>query len=108
MDMRAIQTSLEAWAVDHGAYPKVATMAELRDLAQPLYIARMPLTDAWGTEFRYVVSADGQSYRLVSAGSDRAFDESSWEKPGFLSDSREDTVLSSGGAAASREWVIQE
>jgi hypothetical protein len=108
MDMRAIQTAIEAWAVDHGVYPKAATMAELRDLVQPLYIARTPLTDAWGTEFRYVVSSDGQSDRLVSAGSDRVFDESSWSASGFLSDSKQDAVLSSEGAAGSREWVIQE
>jgi hypothetical protein len=108
MDMRAIQTTIEAYAIDHATYPMAKTMSELRDLVQPTYIATTPMTDAWGTEFRYVVSADGSSYRLVSAGSDRVFDEESWSAPGFLSDSKQDTVLSSDGAAGSREWVIQE
>ena len=108
MDMRAIQTAIEAYAVDHATYPMAKTMAELRDLVQPIYVARTPMTDAWDTEFRYIVSADGKSYRLVSAGSDRVFDESSWGRPGFLSDSKEDTVLSSEGGAGSRGWVIQE
>ena len=106
--MRGIQTAVEAYAVDHHAYPMAKTMDELRALVQPNYIANTPMTDAWGTPFRYVVSADGQTYRLVSAGSDKAFEEKSWSSPLFLSDSEGDAVLTSEGWGTYREWVIQE
>lgn len=106
--MRGIQTAVEAYAVDHHAYPKAKTMGDLQALVQPNYIANTPMTDAWGTPFRYLVSADGQTYRLVSAGSDKAFEEKSWSSPLFLSDSEGDAVLTSEGWGTYREWVIQE
>jgi Type II secretion system (T2SS), protein G len=108
LDMRAIQTAIEAYGVDHPTYPIAKTMEELRALVQPTYIASMPMKDAWGTPFRYLVSPDGKSYQLVSAGSDRAFTEESWKIPAFLSDSEADAVLTSGGWGTYREWVIQE
>jgi hypothetical protein len=109
MDMRALQTTIEAYAVDHSTYPMAKSMAELRALVEPIYIAKTPMADAWGTEFRYAVSSDGKDYRLVSAGSDRVFDESTWDVPGFLDSSKDDTVLRSvDGPASKREWAIQE
>jgi hypothetical protein len=66
------------------------------------------MADEWGTPLRYVASPDGQHYWLVSAGSDRVFEEKSWASPAFLSDSRNDAVLTSGGWDSDREWVIQE
>jgi Type II secretion system (T2SS), protein G len=108
MDMRAIQTAIEAYGVDHPAYPKAKTIEELRELVQPSYIANTPMKDAWGTPFRYLVSPDGKTYRLVSAGSDGTFAEASWAVPAFLSDSEADAVLTSEGWATYREWVIQE
>jgi hypothetical protein len=108
LDMRALQTAIEACGVDHSTYPMARTLEELRALVQPTYIATTPMKDAWGTPFRYLVSADGKSYRLVSAGSDRAFTEDSWKIPAFLSDSEADAVLTSDGWGTYREWVIQE
>ena len=66
--MRAVQTAIDAYAVDHSTYPRVNTMEELRSMVQPAYIARTPMADGWGTPLRYVVSPDGQHYWLVSAG----------------------------------------
>jgi hypothetical protein len=106
-DMLAIQTVIEAYYVDHNAYPKAQTMEELRPLVEPVYIAHTPLADAWGTPFRYVVSPDGQKYWLVSAGSDKTFEERTWTTPAFLSDSARDAVRTSGGWESYREWVIQ-
>ena len=83
-------------------------MSALRDLIQPTYIKATPMTEAWGTEFRYLASADGKSYRLVSAGSDKVFDEASWSIAGFLESSAEDAVVSSSSVGSEREWVIQE
>jgi hypothetical protein len=59
-----------------------------------------------GTPFRYVPPKDGASYLLVSAGSDRAFQEASWTTLGITSSSAEDAVAS--GANEGREWTIQE
>ncbi len=106
--MRALQTAVAAYGVDHPTYPMAKTMEELRSLVQPNYIANTPMTDAWGTPFRYLVSADGHGYRLVSAGSDKVFEEKSWSSPLFLSDSEGDAVLTSEGWGTYREWVIQE
>ena len=108
LDMRALQTAIEAYGVDHPTYPMAKTMEELRALVQPTYIATTPIKDAWGTAFRYIVSPDGKSYKLVSAGSDRAFTDESWKIPAFLSDSEADAVLTSDGWGTYREWVIQE
>ena len=108
LDMRALQTAIEAYGVDHPTYPIAKTMDELRSLVQPEYIATVPMKDAWGTPFRYVASPDGKSYKLVSAGSDRVFSEGSWATPAFLSDSEADAVLTSDGWGTYREWVIQE
>lgn len=108
LDMRALQTAIEAYGIDHPTYPIAKSMEELRALVQPTYISKTPMKDAWGTPFRYVVSQDGKSYKLVSAGSDRAFAEESWKLPSFLSDSEADAVLTSEGWGSYREWVIQE
>lgn len=106
-DMLAVQTAIEAYGVDHQSYPMATTMEELRSLVQPDYIADTPMKDAWGTEFRYAASPDGKKYWLVSAGSDRAFEERTWTTPAFLSDSARDAVRTSDGWAGYREWVIQ-
>jgi hypothetical protein len=108
LDMRMVQTAIEAYAIDHGSYPAARSMEELRAAIQPTYIRTTPITDAWGNELRYILSSDSKSYRLVSAGSDRAFDEKSWSVPGLLDSSREDAVFSGLGAGEEREWVIQE
>lgn len=105
--MLGVQTAIEAYGVDHPTYPMANTMEELRALIQPAYIAETPMKDAWGTEFRYVVSPDGKKYWLVSAGSDRAFEERTWATPAFLSDSARDAVRTSAGWEGYREWVLQ-
>lgn len=104
--MRSLQTAIEAYAIVNHRYPAAESMPALRDLVQPTFIKRTPLTDAWGTEFRYLPSPDGKTYRLVSAGSDRAFDEASWAAEGLLDSSKEDAVFSR--QSAPREWTIQE
>jgi hypothetical protein len=106
-DMLGLQTAIDAYGVDHPTYPQAKTMEELRDLIQPAYIAATPMADAWDTPYRYVVSADGARYWLVSAGSDKTFEERTWTTPAFLSDSARDSVRTGDGWATYREWVIQ-
>ncbi len=106
LSLHAIQGAVEAYAAATKAYPKAATYAELRTLLEPAYAKSLPATDAWDTSFRYVPPKDGASYLLVSAGSDRAFQEASWTTLGITSSSAEDAVVS--GANEGREWTIQE
>jgi len=75
-DMRSIQTAIEAYATDHQRYPDVKTMDELRPLVAPLYIMALPMHDAWGNAYR--IETTEKSYRIISAGADGKFDESSW------------------------------
>ncbi len=104
--MKSIQTAVEAYGVAHNVFPKATAMAELRALIEPAYIRTTPMTDDWGTEFKYVVSADGQHYKIISAGSDRAFAPETWDAAGLLSSSADDQVLTS--EARDREWTLQK
>jgi hypothetical protein len=74
-DFRTLAVVLESYATDHNEYPGVATVAELGPLVVPKYVTALPLKDAWGTDYRYLVSPDRRHYRFVSAGADRAFDK---------------------------------
>jgi TonB family protein len=51
------------------------------------------LKDAWGTPLRFVVT--GEHYRIISAGADRKFDESTWGRAA-TTDPSEDIVLEDG------------
>jgi hypothetical protein len=75
-DMGSIATCLEAYASDHNAYPDVSDIDALRPLVQPLYVVNLPTHDAWGNPYRIESTAKG--YRIISAGSDGKFDESTW------------------------------
>lgn len=79
-DMRTLATAIEAFAVDEEALPQVTSLDELEALLAPTYVRTMPRTDVWGEPYSYVVSEDGMSYRIVSAGSDRVFD---WDSRRF-------------------------
>src|SRR3954469_18030705 len=98
--MRALQTAVEAYNIDHKSYPKAATIDELQGLIEPIYIRTTPRVDAWGTPFDYTVSADGKSYTIASAGSDKVFDRGSWTGKALLTSSKDDQVY----GAVDREW----
>jgi hypothetical protein len=48
-------------------------------------------------------TSDGQDYHLVSAGSDRMFNEESWNQSGVSTDSRNDAVYAHHFV---RKWAI--
>jgi hypothetical protein len=76
-DMHDIGTALDAWALSEGTgYPEDSDLA---DLSAKLKVVsdHIPVNDAWGHPYRYVVSADRKHYRLVSAGSDGTFESES-------------------------------
>jgi Type II secretion system (T2SS), protein G len=105
-DLHSAQTAIEAFAIDNKHYPQAKDYAELATTVAPKYIRTMPLSDAWGTPYVYRAGAGGKSYTLASAGSDRAFDESTWSTGGYTLSSKDDMVLKSDGTV--REWQIQK
>ena len=105
-DARSLMTAAEAYAIDNNRYPAANSVEELQKLIEPMYIRTTPLKDKWGTPFIYRVSADGKSYTVASAGSDRTFDESAWPaKTAYSTTSKDDVVYKDGEVV--REWVIQ-
>lgn len=104
-DMRSLATAVEAYAVDHKAYPATGTFEAVIALIQPNYIRKAPATDAWGHAYVYVPSQDGRSYRLVSAGSDGTTDPGTWSVAGSLSSFDEDCVFDSGSVV--RPWPFR-
>jgi hypothetical protein len=68
-DLRFTASKLEAYRLVRHSYPIVKSIDDLQQVLQ----IRWFLRDAWGTPYRYECSSDGQHYRLVSAGKDRAF-----------------------------------
>ena len=103
-DARSLQTCIEAYYIDHRQFPPAASVDELRKLIEPIYIRTTPMKDAWGTPFLYRVSADGQSYALASAGSDRKFDDGTCTAA-YTTSSKDDLVYQPHDFV--REWVIQ-
>ena len=102
-DMYSLGIALEAYHIDNSRYPDVDSVEELRPLLEGRYVPEMTGSDAWGKPFKYVPAADGQGYRVVSAGSDGRFDERSWTEPGVFRDSEEDAVFA---GRFIRKWAI--
>ncbi|HVT02034.1 MAG TPA: type II secretion system protein GspG [Thermoanaerobaculia bacterium] len=73
-DMHALSLAVETYAIDHEKYPVVKDMKALARILQPDYMKVVPLKDAWGTSFEFLVSPDLKNYRFVSAGPNRAID----------------------------------
>ena len=73
-DLRTVATAAEAYATDENKYPAVKSYGDLKPILSPTYVRELPEKDSWGTPYMYVVSADGQHYRFVSAGADKRFD----------------------------------
>lgn len=90
MSMRRLARDLDAHEIDHGRFP-----------AQP-----PTEKDGWGTPLRVEVSADGKSYSIASAGSDRKFDPSSWRRAGEFTDFAADAVWRNGESI--RSWETND
>src|SRR5947208_7485740 len=68
-DMRAIGTSVEAYAVDTNLYPSGGSpVSAIETYIEPKYIKKIPLTDAWDAAFDY--ESNNQSYTIYSYGKD--------------------------------------
>jgi hypothetical protein len=78
-DLRTMASAVEAYARENKSFPQAATAVELRGLLDPRYVQGLHISDPWGTDYRYAITADGQHYRIVCAGSDAKF-EKTYEK----------------------------
>lgn len=86
-NVRSLAAVMEAYAMDHGHYPKVSTYEELETLVEPRYIKiNEAIVDDWSNSFLYLVTSDGCHYRIVSAGADGRFEDSSVEMSSRLPD----------------------
>lgn len=94
--MAVLALALKAYKLEHGRYPLAQSARELDQLLDREIMSKISTMDAWGTELRYVVSKNGESYTLASAGSDAQFDEASWTKRGRLAKADEDAVTIDG------------
>ncbi len=82
-DMRALATSIEAYAVDNNVYPAAGcnaglftngtyvplTTASFTNLT-PTYIAQPPKTDGWGNYMAYALDGASNNYSIRSNGRD--------------------------------------
>lgn len=103
-DMNSWRIVMAAYRQDHGAYPQVSTLEEVRALVEPKYIARAPMHDAWGTPYRYERTAEG--FRVVSAGADRQFDATTWDTAARSKSLAEDAVANEQGRWLARCWDL--
>ena len=84
-DMRALATSVEAYAVDNNTYPQATCATGLWTTADqtlatnsftnlsPTYIAQAPKIDGWGEFLRYGSDAPGNNYAIGSGGRNKSF-----------------------------------
>jgi hypothetical protein len=103
-DMKSWMIVFDAYKLDHKEYPHVATPEEARAIAEPVYIRRAPMTDAWGHPYR--IEADGQTFRIVSAGADGVF-QTDLSKKGTLASFNDDAVATNEGKWLVRQWEFK-
>jgi Type II secretion system (T2SS), protein G len=101
--IRQLDAAIEMFFYDHSAYPKARDIHELHQLLVPTYGSAIPTKDGWGTEFRYEPTASG--FRIVSAGSDRRFQQSAWSDPSDPHGSATDIVFDGGSFV--RTWPAE-
>jgi hypothetical protein len=73
-DLQLLGLTLSAYFADQSSFPKAQSIGELASSLIPKYAPTVPQQDGWGHAFRYEISADGQHYRITSAGLDGKFD----------------------------------
>jgi hypothetical protein len=104
-DMVSWRICFNAYKQDHGKYPEVKSVEEAKTAFEPIYVAHLPMTDAWGNA--YAVQSDASSFTVVSAGSDGKFDKKSWLTSGALQSFDEDAVATNEGRWLIRHWNMK-
>lgn len=101
-DMNSWKICFAAYKQDHGKYPDAKSGEEARAAFEPVYIAHLPMTDAWGRA--YAVESSAGTFTVASAGADGKFDKQSWSTAGVLRSFDEDAVATSEGRWLLRHW----
>src|SRR5689334_9160108 len=70
-DMKSWMIPSAAYKTDQTEFPRVTPAEQARAFAEPVYIRKAPMTDAWGHPYR--IEADGKTFRIISAGADGIF-----------------------------------
>jgi TonB family protein len=87
-------------------------LAQIYDIARVLEVRRelpdrpalTPRNDPWGTPYR--IEEMGETYRIIGAGSDRAFDEATWKTSEQFDGTTGDVVFDGGALTRSnRRWL---
>lgn len=104
-DMSSWRISFAAYKQDHGNYPQAKSAADVKAALEPMYIAHLPMTDAWGRA--YAVDSNEQGFTVASAGADGKFDKKSWTTGGTLSSFDEDAVATQEGRWLFRHWAMK-
>lgn len=91
-----LMLALENFRAMTGEFPAASSMPELQSKLFPKFLDHVPATDAWGTEFRYSRSGDGNHYTLTSAGADATFDQPTRTTPAKLASANDDAVVIDG------------
>lgn len=73
-DLRSVATAVETYSIDHDDKYPAGDYASLEAQLVPTYLKKLPAKDMWNHDYAYVVSEDGEHYRLVSAGADANFE----------------------------------
>lgn len=103
-----------AFAAEGDVAKGLKTLAEVHDLARIFELRHaMPSApmlgerlDPWGTSYRF--EEDTAGYRIVSAGSDLTFDETSWTKCEQFDGTEGDVVFESGTICrTNRHWLYE-
>ena len=74
-DLRTMASAIEAFAEEHGEYPRAAKIGELRAHLDPRYVQGLRTADPWTTDYQYTTTDDAKHYRIVCAGSDAKFEK---------------------------------
>ena len=101
--LQMFSDAIEGYLTDFDAPPP--DFPSLVKALQGTYLREVPRNDAWGTPFHYDV--DGKTYRVVSAGSDRKFDPSTWTKIAVTDDTSADALVSNRCFAGSQGMVAR-
>ena len=104
-DMVSWRLCFAAYKQDHGKYPEVKSAEEAKAAFEPVYIAHLPMMDAWGRTFAVESNANG--FTVVSAGADSKFDKRSWSTGGTLPSFDDDAVATSEGRWLFRHWNLK-
>lgn len=91
-ELARMTLGLMGYRIDNGKYPASPDIVGLKE-ALSTYIENIPQTDPWGTPYRYIPSADGQSFTLASAGADKEFKTELWETKAEFDDPKHDVVV---------------